>query len=118
MKRKFRVGDKVRGEKFVYDTVYQIEGEVIAVLPGRIEGEYSVQIAGKKMSRGNTTKGSDYYKPQDLYLIAASPLPEPEPEPPTKPVPELEPQPGCHYCGLKPVGVGFFGEPVCRQCGG
>lgn len=25
---------------------------------------------------------------------------------------------GCHYCGRPPVGIGFFGEPCCDQCGG
>ncbi len=24
----------------------------------------------------------------------------------------------CHYCGQPATGVGFFGEPVCPECGG
>ena len=24
----------------------------------------------------------------------------------------------CHYCGLPAVSFGFFGEPVCEECGG
>lgn len=24
----------------------------------------------------------------------------------------------CHYCGMKATSTGFFGEPVCRECGG
>ena len=24
----------------------------------------------------------------------------------------------CHYCGLPATGFGFFGEPVCEECGG
>lgn len=24
----------------------------------------------------------------------------------------------CHYCGGSPVAIGFFGEPVCAECGG
>ena len=24
----------------------------------------------------------------------------------------------CHYCGQRATGTGFFGEPVCSECGG
>ena len=24
----------------------------------------------------------------------------------------------CHYCGMPAVSLGFFGEPVCEECGG
>lgn len=24
----------------------------------------------------------------------------------------------CHYCGMKATDIGFFGEPVCPECGG
>jgi hypothetical protein len=24
----------------------------------------------------------------------------------------------CHYCGMAATGINFFGEPVCRECGG
>jgi hypothetical protein len=31
------------------------------------------------------------------------------------PVPVSSPQ--CHYCGGEALGSGFFGEPVCNECG-
>jgi hypothetical protein len=24
----------------------------------------------------------------------------------------------CHYCGRPAIGFGFFGDPICRECGG
>lgn len=27
-------------------------------------------------------------------------------------------RPPCHYCGMPANATGFFGEPVCRECGG
>ncbi len=34
----------------------------------------------------------------------------------TKPIPPRSSV--CHYCGQPADGIGFFGEPACRECGG
>ena len=38
---------------------------------------------------------------------------------PTCNPPRQQAGPGdCHYCGQPPTDTGFFGEPVCNECGG
>ena len=103
----FRTGDRVRGQRVVYDEYKTYEGTVTGVKKiGYKEGDGTPGETGYLDIREDT--GHDNWVSDDIKLISRAP----EPQLPRNAVG------WCHYCGQPAYGWGFFDEPACGQCGG
>jgi hypothetical protein len=85
-------GDIVKVNKSVMGKKYGTTGKVTATQRDRIHGCLMIQVNGDWWLVANDIENSyEMVDPRDK-------------------------RPRCHYCGLPANRLGFFGEPVCREC--
>lgn len=109
-----RLGDHVRGERFIFD-----EWEIIEGLVTKIDPYYAGNDLKARLTLITETGDETWLDFDKKLEIITSPQPKPQ----TKPQPEPARLPAwavgwCHYCGGAANTFGFFDEPVCRECGG